>query len=326
MEPMSAIEHPSDEILASLWSEDLSAAETENILAHLECCPTCEQRLNRIDPSMRQYRRFVQIVDAHLPGPERPWADICSEMERVERRKGPVANMPAKRWPVRALYIGAAAATILAVLGIWSRGISVVRAETLLNRAQAAAGQDPSRPRMRLRIGTRKTSFVRPAVLTADSTSGGLGRQFLAARYDWSDPLSAAAFSGWRKQLRNKSDHVSVSGEPAQYRIKTTTEDSILRDAAMTFEGPSLTPVSLKLLFADEGWVEITALSGNPETTASMVPGPAAVNGIKNNNPQPIRESPLTDALIAERELQVRLAIDALAGETPAPGTVEVTD
>ena len=221
---MFAIEHPSDKTLSSLWSEDLPAAATESILAHLESCVECEQRLAGIDSSIEQYRRIVSLVDSHLPPPPRVWADIWTEMERVDRSLRPVTMRPAKAYQGRPIWIVAIAAAILLALLIWPRGGSVARAETLLTRAKASADRAHSRKRSHLRVVTRQASFVRPAVLASDAPGNDLLRaQFLTARYDWSDPLSAAAFRGWREQLRQKTDHVSESGEPVQYRVETTT-------------------------------------------------------------------------------------------------------
>src|SRR5262249_37648957 len=148
-----------------------------------------------------QYRRFVELVDSHLPAPPRAWADLSIEMERLDG---------AKTYRVRPIWMSAVAAAVLLAVLILPHPGSVARAETLLTRAKAAADRIPSRKRSRLRVGTRHASFERPAV-GADVVAGNepLRAQFLAARYDWNDPLSAAAFRGWREQLRQRSDHVS---------------------------------------------------------------------------------------------------------------------
>jgi hypothetical protein len=310
---MFAIEHPSDKTLSRLWSEDLPAAATESILAHLESCAECGKRLAAEDSSIERFGRFVELIDSHLPAPPRAWVDIRTEMERVDR---PVRRSGMRR-PV---WIGAIAASILLTFLIWPRGSSVARAETLLVRAKAAAGKAPSRKTSRLRVATRKALFVRPAVVATDDPGDSpLGAQFLAARYDWGDPLSAAAFRTWRDQLRQKTDRVSQSGghEPIQYRVETSTTDSVLRDASIVFEGPELTPVGLRLVFDDGGWMEITALPEAPATVpASPDPTPTKVPAVP--------ETPDTGRQLAERELAVRLAIDALSTGTPAPVSVEV--
>lgn len=316
---MFALEHPSDQTLSSLWNEDLPADATESILAHLESCDECGQRLAAMDSSIEQYGRLVKLVDAHLPAPPRAWADIWTEMERLDRLAPPVPIRPAKAWPGRPVWTGAIAAAVLLAFLIWPRGGSVARAETLLTRATASAGRTRS-PRSRLRVATRQSLFVRPPVSAIDVAGNDLLRaQFLTARYDWTDPLSAAAFRGWREQLRQKTDRVSESGEPVQYRIETSTTDSALRDASIVFEGPDLTPVSLRLVFDGGEWVEITTLPDTPAmATIPAVPDPAPAKTSVLPEPR------ITDRQIAQRELTVRLSIDELSHDTPLPVSVEV--
>ncbi len=320
---MFAIEHPNDQTLASLWGEDLAAARTESILTHLDSCPGCAQRLAAMDSSIQHYGRIVQLVDAQLPDPPRAWADIAVAMDRVDRARAADSESArsfssAKAHPRRPVWISAIAAAILLVFLIWPRDGSVARAETLLVRAKSAAARARSRKSSRLRVATGHTAFVRPAVLASDSPANDpLHAQFLTARYDWNDPLSAAAFWGWREQLRHKTDRVSESAQPAQYRLETITADTPLRDASIVFAGPDLTPVSLRLLFDGGTWVEITALpEPAPTTPATIEGGPAKVPA-----PPDPRE---TDRQLAERELAVRLAIAALSDNTPVPVTVEV--
>ena len=87
------------------------------------------------------------------------------------------------------------------------------------------------------------------------------------------------------------------SSEPAQYRLETSTTDSALREASIVFEGPDLTPVSLRLVFDDGEWVEITALPEPPATVAALRdPSPAKMA---------VTTAPrFTDRQIAERELE----------------------
>src|SRR5206468_2395816 len=106
MEQMFAIEHPSDTTLSSLWSEDLPAADTESILAHLESCAECGQRLAAMDSSIEQYRHLVKLVDSRLPGPPRPWANIWAEMERLDSPVRHVTLRPARTNQGRPLWIG----------------------------------------------------------------------------------------------------------------------------------------------------------------------------------------------------------------------------
>ena len=42
---------------------------------------------------------------------------------------------------------------------------------------------------------------------------------FLAAHYDWDDPLSAKSYQGWHDGLASKKDEVTISAN--EYRIRT---------------------------------------------------------------------------------------------------------
>ncbi len=315
---MFAIKHPSDDILASLWSEDLPAAASESILTHLDSCAECERRLANIDASIEQYSRIVKLIDRRLPDPPRPWANLRAEMERLDLPARPVSMRPGRARHCRPIWISAIAATIVLGLLIWPRGGSVVRAETLLVRAQASAGRAHPSNKTRLRVATGEASFVRPAVLAGDAAANEpLRSQFLTARYDWNNPLSAEAFRDWRGQLREKTDRLSESGDPVCYRLETATKTNTLRDASIVFQGSDLTPVSLRMEFEGGGWVEITAIPEGPASAPVLDHAPAKFSAAA--------ESFVAERLLAERELNVRLAVAALSNNLPAPVTVETS-
>ncbi len=90
----------------------------------------------------------------------------------------------------------AAAAIVVAFLLPWGRQ-SEIRADTLLARAATSAVHN-ARP-SRLRIRTRRTSFVRPAALRGAAASGrdeaAIEERFVAAHYDWQEPLSVQSYT-----------------------------------------------------------------------------------------------------------------------------------
>jgi hypothetical protein len=197
-------------------------------------------------------------------------------------------------------------------------GETPVRAETLL---KGASNSETVLQSARLRVKTRTTSLVRPAILRGGAGSSSEERElrsrFAAARYDWNDPLSSEAYSRWRNSLTNKTDSVSVARdagghEPRQYTIRTTSTDSTLREATLTLTA-ALAPVKGTFLFADREWVEITVI----DDAAPMVSAPAERLPASHAMPAPL---PFP---VAQRELKVRLALEA-AYSLDQPAVIEV--
>src|ERR1035441_9482814 len=62
VERMPEIEHPTEELLLALFEEQLPAAEVEHLLAHLDSCEICEQRVSLIEPAFARYQRCRELI------------------------------------------------------------------------------------------------------------------------------------------------------------------------------------------------------------------------------------------------------------------------
>jgi hypothetical protein len=310
---MAALEHPSDETLRGLFEKDLAPEETGPLLEHLDACAFCSERLERLAPELMQYRQFRVVVEPRLPKPVRPWADLARELERRTGGTAPVSAPPPRMRRRPLLAAAFAAGLMVGALYMWPRQkeSDVDAVLSRASRARAAAGS-------RLRVETPRGAFVRPAILFGTGVRAGgsdaLRARFVAARYDWDDPLSPSSYARWRNSLENRRDYVETG--PERTILRTTTQDSSLREARLTLAAPDLTPVSGRFEFDDREWVEISVL---PESSSGAVAAPAAPQPAAPGLPQ-APEPPLV-----ERELQVRLAIDRLSPEAGLPVTVEVS-
>jgi hypothetical protein len=333
VEPMQELNHPGDERLASFLDPELGPEELERLAAHLDICSVCEARLEKMEPAFSQYRRCLGEVHARVarsnldPRTRDPWAkELWTKMERLE------ATRSARRTvTMRFAWLSgvAAAAIVVAFLVPWG-GQSEIRADTLLARAATSVPRN-TRP-SRLRIRTRTALFVRPAAIRGGAASGreeaAIQERFVAAHYDWQEPLSVQSYRDWRRSLKQKTSKVlpdrdERTGQPEQ-RVETTTIGGELLDASLSLDA-SLAPVSGLFRFADQEWVEIT-IAPDP------VPHPSSVvlAGTPVASPQPETSASPAGAKgpsesIAMRELSVRLAIDALnlGAGNPLEVTVE---
>ncbi len=332
---MQELSHPGDEQLASFLDPELGPEELERLAVHLDICSVCEARLEKMEPAFSQYRRCLGEVHARVARPNLdprtrdPWAkELWTKMERLEASRSARRTVTMRfAW----LSGAAAAAIVLAFLLPWGRQ-SEIRADTLLARAATSAVHS-ARP-SHLRIRTRTASFVRPAALRGAASSGReeavIEERFVAAHYDWQEPLSVQSYSDWRRRLKQKTSNVlpdrdERTGQPEQ-RIETTTIGGELQEASLSLDA-SLAPVSGLFRFADQEWVEITIA---PEPVPSR---PSTVlAGTPVANPQPETTSSAAGAAVssepvAMRELSVRLAIDALnpGASNPIEVSVEPT-
>ncbi len=113
------------------------------------------------------------------------------------------------------------------------------------------------------------------------------------------------------------------SAEGKEYTLDTSTTDGALREAALTIDAKDMLPVSGRFEFADSEWVEIATV---PET----VEAPVATAVPPANLPVPVAVEPpvvtrpaLSAIELAERELEVRAAIDRLNGGAGQPIGIE---
>ncbi len=313
MEQERDLTHLSEDQMASFWAGTLSPEALERVAVHVDQCPECDARLEGMEPAFSKYRRCLELVHARTARPVRPETDLVKKMLEIEaRRATKVSRGRLRTWRPAWLSGIAAALVSLAVLLAPRMGEPELRADTLLQ--QAANAPAPSGSHRQLRIKTAGTSFDRPAVLSSKApeirAEAAIRARFVEAHYNWNDPLSPRSFSDWRHGLKHKTSRVSnvrgAAGQPEQ-SIETQTDDGAMRDAALTLDA-NLLPVSAWFRFSDQEWVEITTA---PDTNLPAPPVPSAVA----HESQPVEP-------LAERELSVRLAIDAF--ETGAGEPIEV--
>ena len=313
---MPEIEHPTEELLVALFEEQLPAAEVEQLLAHLDSCQICEQRVGLIEPAFARYQRCRELIAPRLPKPPRPWGDIVADMQKAERTRRTVPTPGRKRGMLRPSWMGALAAAILvgAIL-FWPHSSSELRADTLLQRARSAS---PRRsPSSRLRVRTPRSTFLRPAVLSDKTAEAqemdAIRAQFAAAHYDWSDPLSAGAYANWRAQIAHHT--VEVSEDHGQSTIRTVADEGRIAEASLTFAG-DLSPVNARFVFSPQEWVEIAAAPDAPVEARPLASGPgdAVVTQPEST----------AERSVAEREILTRLAIDRLGSGAGEPIEVAV--
>lgn len=142
----------------------LSEAESEAVQEHLSLCPRCTGLL-------RELRDFeAASAGAVEPGPDslrqEAWESLVKRLPRQTAPEvRPVASLPAPRRPVPALLYAAAAALLLAVIGLSVWAAVMVRQE---RRRLAAAEQ---------RLEERESALARARRAVAET-----GRQLQAAR------------------------------------------------------------------------------------------------------------------------------------------------
>lgn len=330
---MPALEHPSEAKLAAVLNEAMAPEEVERILEHLDECKRCEERLEELEPAIAEYRSFRERITPQLPRPTRPWPDLQAEMDRMDRRPSKLRRIAAEPKPVtmaaphsrhafNAKWMSAIAAGVLVCGWIfWPRSGTLLRAETLLQASMSAVSHAASRSRSHVRVKTRTASFLRPAVLHGAGGPGNLDAvrsKFQAAHYDWNDPLNPRAFAEWRSTVPDKADRVSSSGR--EYTIATTAPQGALREAALTIQSSDMLPVSGRFQFADAEWVEIAAVPDSAEAPPPVATAPT----LPSSAPAPgVQQPALSGAALAERELEVRSAIDHAQGGAIPPVGIE---
>src|SRR5260370_12081717 len=167
----------------------------------------------------------------------------------------------AKKW----VPVGVA---LMIVWGLYSRFHKTpsVLASELLRKAVVAAETRVEKPH-RLQIRTRDHRLTRPsgtdrkiASTSADADAlNSVQALFVAANYDWNNPLSAKSFEAWRNQLRDKQDQVTEDRE--FYQVRTDSGSGELTEATLKLRTQDLRPVGGRFEFRDREWVEISELA-----------------------------------------------------------------
>src|SRR4051812_5504918 len=237
---MSSIHtHPEDGVLLRYLDGELPARKSRQVRGHLEACWQCRTAAEDLEATVAGCVRYRKnVLQAHLPPPPAPWADLSAGFARIDSEVGVeswmarfghwLAAPPARRWALSATAVLLLAAGLVYQF----RETPSVQAATLLQRAVtvAATHSVPARPvRMRTNI---KNRAVVPVMLRS-------------AHYNSEAPLSAKSFQEWRDGLSSKRDEVTTVPDPESpaqncYRIETAAADGELTIASMILRATDL--------------------------------------------------------------------------------------
>ena len=275
--------HPDEEQLLRYADGELPARRAAGIRSHLNACWHCRAALDELQCVVGECVRYrAAVLQRHLPAPPAPWVDIYREFDVIDASfdhpslAGRLAAM--LRWPMHHApkWVPAAVALML----VWAllyryRQTPSVQASELLRKAVVAAQARPARPH-HLRLQTRDHRLVRwtgaqPAAADAGDrqTLDSLKTLFVAANYNWDDPLSARAYQAWRNQLPAKRDQVTRQQDG--YGIRTDSDSGELKEATLTLRSQDLQPTEGRFEFRNQEWVEITDLSDETEPPANPI-------------------------------------------------------
>jgi hypothetical protein len=328
---MATPRHPDHDDLLRYADGELRGLAARRIRKHLEACWQCRADLQDIENAITgcvDYRK--NVLQRLLPPPPAPWSDIYAGFAKMdatepdflqEGSRPQRVGHPMLRWAAVAAVVLLASAALVYRF----RQTPTVQASELLRKAVAAADSAPPHQR-RIRIQTRQRRLTRfvgtPAPIGSTASEAdalnSLRAMFVAASYDWQDPLSARAFQGWRDHLSEKQDRVLE--QPASYRLRTTTSSGELVAATLTLNRQDLTPVAGRFEFRNQNWVEMTADNEElpPPVALDQHAAPIATEAASGAPPKP-SPAPAPEAATASDELQVLAALHQLGADLGEP-------
>ncbi len=325
--------HPDEEQLLRYADGELPSRAAGEVRSHLEACWQCRAQLEELHETVTQcvgYRK--NVLQRHLPQPPAPWVDIYRRFDEIDIAFAQPSLLTriarVFEWPVHNTKKWAPVAVALLVVFLLLYRYRVtpsVQAAELLRKAIVAADTRPVKPH-RIQIRTQAHQFTRVTgterKLTADSSElNSLQAMFVAAKYDWDDPLSAKSFQAWRDQLPAKQDRVIE--EQDAYRIRTDAASGELKEATLKLRTPDLQPVEGRFEFRNRDWVEITALADEVLSPIAASPEThAGVPAVSPNSPAPIANAP--EATIGD-ELRVMAALHGVGADLGDPVEVSRT-
>jgi hypothetical protein len=308
------------ELLRHLDGE-LPARQARKVRGHLEACWDCRAAVEELESAIAgcvQYRR--QVLQAHLPPPPVPWADLAEGFARIDsevgakpwwaRLGGTLAAPPVRRWAISA----AGALVLAAGLYYQFHETPSVQAASLLKRAVAVSASRPAPARqIRIRSSVRNRAVI-PAMLRE-------------ARYNADDPLSAKSFQAWRDGLASKRDEVTTVADPqtnrTRYQIQTTTQEGDLALARLTLRATDLRPVEGRFEFRNREWVEYEEIS-EASTTDGGTPADSRLEApMRQAVPSRSAALPSGSSASISEELRVVAALHEIGADLGDP--VEVT-
>ncbi len=290
--------HPEDEEMLKYADGELSGRDAGEVRAHLKACWECRAALEELQNTVSQcvsYRK--NVLQKHLPPPPAPWTDIYQRFAEIDAAVATPSFLDRVgqfvRWPMH----NTKKWVPVAVARLYSRFHKTpsVQAAELLRKAAVAAETRIEKPH-RLQIRTRDHRLTRLAgsdrklaATSADADAlNSVQALFVAANYDWNNPLSAKSYEAWRNQLRDKQDQVTEDRE--FYRVQTDSGSGELAEATLKLRTQDLRPVEGRFEFRDREWVGITeladdtvlptevaastshAMSGHASSTAGVTP------------------------------------------------------
>ena len=279
--------HPEAAALLRLVDGELPPGEARALEQHLEACPECRAEVADLRNTLAECLAYrEQVLEAMLPPPPEPWADLAPEFTRIDRALTPTLAQvpPVSRWHIRPAlrWVLAAAAMLLVAFLYEFRETPSVEAASLLHRAEIAAAKRPATAPRRVLIRTKTGQFTHIVGSRLSQTSlpqepppPALQALFEAAHWDWNNPLSAQAFADCRDSLQDKKDSVTATADA--YQIRTTTPEGELAAASLTLRTSDLAPLEARLEFRNQDWVELTEAAEAPEdggTAAAPPPAP----------------------------------------------------
>jgi len=323
------MKHPDNEALLRYADGESSAASSLRIRAHLKACWQCRAELDELQSTISECVRYRKnVLGAHLPPPPAPWTEIYEKFAEIDDQTdqrgfwnrffgAPLHNL--NKWaPV------AVALLLICVLFYRFRQTPSVEASELLRKAIAAADAHAGKPRQ-IRIRTKNRGLTRSigantTLVANDADSAALQAMFSAARYDWTDPLSAKSYQTWRDGLAGKQDEVVEAA--GAYRIRTTAASGELAAATLTIRSQDLQPIQERLEFRNQDWIEITEVAQDTAPAINAIaesPAKAVPSISRDQAPAPVEASPAT----ISDELRVLAALHQVGADLGDP--IEVT-
>jgi hypothetical protein len=324
-------QHLEIEQLLQYADGELPSRDAGEVRSHLEACWQCRAQLEQLQETVGEcvaYRK--NVLERHLPPPPAPWTDIYQRFAEVDANieKPGLLQLAARalRWPVEnpRRWVPALAA-LLILWGVYRfRLTPSVQAAELLRKAITTADTRPVKAH-RIEIRTREHRLTRTTGAdlksvsnTADAESlHSLQAMFVAANYDWNDPLSAKSYQAWRNQLTEKTDDVVQDHD--SYRVRTDTSAGELKDATLTLHSPDLQPVQGRFEFRNGEWVEITAVADETIPSAAEVTAPVRAPETPASLPLSITPPPAALAPTIADELHVMAALHQVGADLGDP-------
>ncbi len=299
--PQSAADnHPSTSDLLLADSGEVSGDHLTQVREHLLRCAACQQIVRDAHDTISSYTSGRQAADDARP---------VSRWEGFRQRLVDTARVSAAsraRLPNRAWVKWAAIVPLIWALALPGRLVPTLRANELIEGA-VSAEQRPDRRPVAVRIavtdphergsqsvtisgsrrapGFTRVMTRRVAAMAApteraegaaradgeDTDSQEFSAFFLRAGLDWNDPLSAAAFRGWRQRLTSKRD--SVLERPGAITIETSSDDGFIRHGILLLESRTLLPRQMEWTLWNEVHVQIERID-TPTTSPDRRPEP----------------------------------------------------